>query len=95
VAGERATVFHAVTGTSPLYAPREEVGRGSNSLASALLKWREGSAMWEAIVVDLQSQKSKPERIELRTLQLINEIRPKLLKQGLLLIGVWTNSQMT
>jgi hypothetical protein len=58
-------------------------------------KWREGSTMWEAIVVDLQSRKSKPERVGLRTLQLINEIRPKLLKQGLLLIGVWTNLQTT
>ena len=51
--------------------------------------------MWEAIVVDLQSRKSKPERVELRTVQLINEVRPKLLKQGLLLIGVWTNLQTT
>jgi hypothetical protein len=51
--------------------------------------------MWAAIVVDLDSPRSKHERLELRTLQRIDEMRPKLLKQGLLLIGVWTNSQMT
>jgi hypothetical protein len=63
-------------------------------LQSALSEVEGGEPMWEAIVVDLQSRKSKPERVELRTLQLINEIRPKLLKQGLLVIGVWTNLQM-
>jgi hypothetical protein len=50
--------------------------------------------MWEAVIVDLQAPKSKRERLELRTLQRINDMRPKLLKQGLLLIGVWTNSRM-
>jgi hypothetical protein len=38
--------------------------------------------MWEVIVVDLQSRKSKPERVELRTLQLINEIRPEVTQTG-------------
>ena len=50
-----------------------------------------GSPVWEAILVDMQWRKSKPERLELRSLQIIDEMRPKLLRQGLLLIGVWTN----
>ena len=48
--------------------------------------------MWEAIVVDMQWRKTKPERLALRSLQIIDEMRPKLLRQGLLLIGVWTNA---
>jgi hypothetical protein len=73
--------------------PPEEVG-DSSSPTLGLARVEGGEPMWEAMVVDLQSRKSKPERVELRTLQLINEIRPKLLKQGLLVIGVWTNLQM-
>ena len=71
----------------------EEVGEAAILSHSTVPEGAMGEPMWEAIVVDLQSRKSKPERVELRTLQLIDEVRPRLLKQGLLVIGVWTNLQ--
>ena len=34
--------------------------------------------MWEAIVVDMQWRKSKPERLELRSLQIIDEMTMRI-----------------